>query len=151
MGQSATASGVFLGCGTILSVIGLVVGRSLNSETSWDQAFARPDPTSFCNSLFRCAEFVVSLSDASERPLEFAGSTAVVLVESASAGLRVRCCCLADNHLEHTMEQDHTSTGEDVLDDNGSVLSQWWLPSRPALLCLNQFSRKAGPRRLLAQ
>ena len=50
MGQSATASGVFLGCGTILSVIGLVVGRSLNSETSWDQAFARQTYI-VCNSL----------------------------------------------------------------------------------------------------
>ena len=41
MGQSATASGVFLGCGTILSVVGLVVGKTLNSETNWNQAFAR--------------------------------------------------------------------------------------------------------------
>ncbi|CAE7201873.1 unnamed protein product [Symbiodinium natans] len=41
MGQSATASGVFLGCGTTLSVVGLIVGKSLNSETNWNQAFAR--------------------------------------------------------------------------------------------------------------
>ena len=41
MGQSATASGVFLSGGTVFSVVGLMVGKPLTSEDNWNQQFAR--------------------------------------------------------------------------------------------------------------
>ena len=50
MGQSATASGVFLSGGTVFSVVGLVVGKPLTSEADWNQQFARRLGLA-CNSL----------------------------------------------------------------------------------------------------
>mmetsp|Transcript_49838 Transcript_49838/g.117208 ORF Transcript_49838/g.117208 Transcript_49838/m.117208 type:complete len:565 (+) Transcript_49838:58-1752(+) len=41
MGQSATASGVFLSAPTVFALLGTVLGRPLTSEVKWDQAFAR--------------------------------------------------------------------------------------------------------------
>jgi len=41
MGQSATASGVFIGGGTAFSVAGLIAGKPLTSEVNWNQRLAR--------------------------------------------------------------------------------------------------------------
>ena len=41
MGQSATASGLFVGGGTIFAVVGAAFGKSLTNESDWDQWFAR--------------------------------------------------------------------------------------------------------------
>ena len=41
MDQSATASGLFLGSGTVFSTLAVVCGRALTKEQDWDQAFAR--------------------------------------------------------------------------------------------------------------
>ena len=41
MGQSATASGVFLSGGSVFSVVGVVLGKPLTSEAHWNQQFAR--------------------------------------------------------------------------------------------------------------
>ena len=41
MGQSATASGLFLSGPTVFAVFGTILGRPLTSEVNWDQRFAR--------------------------------------------------------------------------------------------------------------
>ncbi|CAE7497588.1 GIP [Symbiodinium sp. CCMP2456] len=41
MGQSATASGVFLSAPTVFALLGSMLGKRLTSEVNWDQAFAR--------------------------------------------------------------------------------------------------------------
>ena len=41
MGQSATASGLFVGGGTVFAVVGAAFGKSLTNESDWDQRFAR--------------------------------------------------------------------------------------------------------------
>ncbi|CAE7429381.1 GIP, partial [Symbiodinium sp. CCMP2456] len=41
MGQSATASGVFIGGGTAFSLAGLMAGKPLTSEVNWNQRLAR--------------------------------------------------------------------------------------------------------------
>ncbi|CAE7948923.1 AVT1 [Symbiodinium sp. KB8] len=41
MGESATASGVFLGAAAAGSTVGIVIGRGFTSETDWNQKYAR--------------------------------------------------------------------------------------------------------------
>ena len=41
MGQSATASGVFLSAPTVFALLGSMLGKPLTSEVNWDQPFAR--------------------------------------------------------------------------------------------------------------
>ena len=41
MGESATASGVFLGMAAAGSTVGIVLGQSLTSEADWNQRYAR--------------------------------------------------------------------------------------------------------------
>ena len=55
MGESATASGLFLSAGTLFSVAGLLLGRPLASEIDWDQVFAR---RLFIGPLGTCFEYV---------------------------------------------------------------------------------------------
>ena len=41
MGQSATASGVFIGTGPVGAMVGLIAGSKLTSEENWNQRYAR--------------------------------------------------------------------------------------------------------------
>mmetsp|Transcript_55209 Transcript_55209/g.113996 ORF Transcript_55209/g.113996 Transcript_55209/m.113996 type:complete len:543 (+) Transcript_55209:80-1708(+) len=41
MGESATASGVFLGAAAAGSTVGIIIGRGFTSETDWNQKYAR--------------------------------------------------------------------------------------------------------------